>query len=151
MRNGESVETMSKRYHELGESELEVLVALWDEGPATVRDILNVLRNRGRHLAYTTVQTFLTRLESKGLAASNKSGLAFVYRARVSRREVTRSRLNSVIKQLFDGAPGPLVLQLMQTERFLPEEIAEFRRLIEHLDSRKKRKLKKKRKTMRTK
>ena len=46
-------------------AELEVLQALWDKSPATVRDVLNELHNLGRQLAYTTVLTFLTRLEQK--------------------------------------------------------------------------------------
>ncbi|MBI5865765.1 MAG: BlaI/MecI/CopY family transcriptional regulator, partial [Planctomycetes bacterium] len=54
---------MSEREFELGAAELEVLRALWDEGPGTVRDVLMRLQRRGRQWAYTTVQTFLTRLE----------------------------------------------------------------------------------------
>jgi predicted transcriptional regulator len=75
---------MTDRLHELGSAELEVLKALWEIGPATVREVLNHLHDRGRKVAYTTVLTFLTRLEQKGFAASNKSDLAYVYRARVS-------------------------------------------------------------------
>ena len=119
---------------ELGDAELEVLAILWDRGCATVREVLDVLNGRGKSLAYTTVLTFLTRLEQKGYATSNKSGLAYVYKAKVSRSKVARVRLRSVMQQLFDGAPGAMVLQLMETERFTPEELAQFRRLIDDLD-----------------
>lgn len=125
---------MTDRLNELGAAELEVLKALWDIGPATVRQVLNHLHERGRRVAYTTVLTFLTRLEQKGFAASNKSGLAYVYRARVSKERVSRSRLRSLVEQLYDGAAGPLVLQLMKSERLTPEEIDELQRLIEKLD-----------------
>lgn len=125
---------MTDRLNELGAAELEVLKSLWDIGPATVRQVLNHLHERGRKVAYTTVLTFLTRLEQKGFAASNKSGLAYVYRARVSKERVSRSRLRSLVEQLYDGAAGPLVLQLMKSERLTPEEIVELQRLIEKLD-----------------
>lgn len=125
---------MTDRLHELGAAELEVLKALWEIGPATVREVLNHLHERGRKVAYTTVLTFLTRLEQKGFAASNKSGLAYVYRARVSKERVSRSRLRSLVEQLYDGAAGPLVLQLMKSERLTPEEMDELQRLIEKLE-----------------
>ncbi|HKQ46923.1 MAG TPA: BlaI/MecI/CopY family transcriptional regulator [Phycisphaerae bacterium] len=125
---------MTDRLNELGAAELEVLKALWDIGPATVRQVLNHLHERGRRVAYTTVLTFLSRLEQKGFAASNKSGLAYVYRARVSKERVSRSRLRSLVEQLYDGAAGPLVLQLMKSERLTPEEIDELQKLIEKLD-----------------
>ncbi len=125
---------MTDRLNELGAAELEVLKALWEIGPATVREVLNHLHDRGRKVAYTTVLTFLTRLEQKGFAASNKSGLAYVYRARVSKERVSRSRLRSLVEQLYDGAAGPLVLQLMKSERLTPEEIDELQKLIEKLE-----------------
>ncbi len=126
---------MPQRQYDLGSSELEVLKALWDEGPATVREVLNLLHHRGRRVAYTTVQTLLTRLEQKRFVVSNKSDLAHVFRARVSRDRVTRSRLRALLNQLYDGAAGPLVLQLVRTERLRPEEIEELHKLIEELNS----------------
>lgn len=126
---------MAKRDYMLGDAELEVLKVLWDQGPMTVRGVLGVLQAAGRDLAYTTVLTMMTRLETKGVVASNKSGPAYIYRPRVSRERVTRDRLQGLIEQLFNGTPGSLVLQLMQSERFTPKELAEFRALIERLDT----------------
>lgn len=126
---------MARKNIELGESELEVIKSLWQLGPATVREVHAQLTRQGRQLAYTTVLTFLTRLEQKGYVVSNKDGMAYVYRAKLSRQRVAKSWVSSVVDQLFDGEPGSLVLQLMQTERFEPEEIAEFRKLIERLDN----------------
>ena len=102
---------MAQRISDLGSSELEVLKCLWDRGPSTVREVLNELHASGRELAYTTVLTFLTRLEQKGYVTSDKSKLAYVYRARVSREKVTRSRLRSLLEDLYDGAAAPLVLE----------------------------------------
>ncbi|MCH8804618.1 MAG: BlaI/MecI/CopY family transcriptional regulator [Planctomycetes bacterium] len=126
---------MNERDCDLGAAELEVLRVLWDEGPATVRDVLNRLNERGRGLAYTTVQTFLTRLEQKGFVRSNKSDLAFVFRAKVSRDKISRSRLRSLLDELYDGAAGPLALQLIRQERFTRDEIDELQKLIDRLDS----------------
>jgi BlaI family transcriptional regulator, penicillinase repressor len=124
---------MAKPTTDIGDAELDVLKVLWARGPSTVRDVLNHLHEQGRKVAYTTVLTFLTRLEQKGYAASDKSDLAYVYRAKVSRERVTQSRLKDVIRQLYDGAAAPLVLQLMQTEKFSPQDIAELQKLIDRL------------------
>lgn len=119
---------------ELGEAELQVLRILWDRGPCTVRDVLEALHESGRKVAYTTVLTTLTRLEQKKCASSNKSGMAYVYRAKVSRDRVVQSRVGSLVQQLFDGAPGSLVAPLLESGRFSPEELAQFRELIDRLD-----------------
>ena len=126
---------MKDREYELGDAELEVLKALWEDGPGTVREVLNRLTRRGRNLAYTTVQTFLTRLEQKGFVRADKSDLAYRYAARVTRERISKSRLRELLDQLYDGAAGPLVLQLVRSERLTPEEIETLQKLIERLDS----------------
>ena len=126
---------MSEGEYKLGSTEQEVLQALWGVGEGNVRQVLNEMRARGRNLAYTTVQTMLTRLEQKGFVESDKSGMAYIYRAAVGREEVMRSRVRSVVEQFFDGAAAPLVLQLIQTEKFSADEISELHKLIDKLDS----------------
>jgi BlaI family transcriptional regulator, penicillinase repressor len=124
------------RDYELGDAELQVLRALWDHGPATVREVLEHLHHSGRRVAYTTVLTFLTRLEQKGFVKSDKSGTAYVYRAAVTRNQITRSKLREMLDQLFDGEAAPLVLHLMKSEKFTSEEIAELHKMIDQLDAR---------------
>ncbi len=128
---------MAERQYDLGEAELEVLKALWDHGPSTVRDVLNQLHEQGRKPAYTTVLTFLSRLEQKGFVVSDKSNFAYVYRSAVSRDRVTRSRLRELVHHFFDGASGRLALQLVRTAKFTPEEVAELQRLIDQLETKK--------------
>jgi BlaI family penicillinase repressor len=126
---------MTRREYDLGVVELEVLKALWDVGPAPVRVVMNHLHESGRRLAYTTVQTVLTRLEQKGFPPPPPPPLAYVYRARISRERISRSRLKTLLEQLYDGAAGPLILQLVENERLTPEEISRLHELIEKLDS----------------
>ncbi len=130
---------MAPRESDLGTAELEVLKALWDHGPATVRQVLRHLHDQGRRVAYTTVLTFLSRLEQKRFVKSDKSDQAYVYRPVVSRQKVTATRLRSVIEQLYDGAAAPMVLQLMRQENFSADEIAELQILIDQLDARRQR------------
>ena len=127
---------MDEREHDLGTAELEVLRAVWDDQPATVRQVLNRLHDRGRNVAYTTVQTVLTRLEQKGVVASDKRDTAYVYRAKLTRDSVGQSRLRALVDQIYDGAAAPMVLQLIENEKFSAEELSRLRRLIDDLDPR---------------
>ena len=126
---------MADRHYELGDAELEVLNVLWDDAPCTVRHVLERLHATGRRVAYTTALTVLTRLEQKGFVSSDKRGIAYVYRPTVTRERVRRSRLKSLVSQLYDGAAAPLVLQLIKTQKFSPDEIEALQRLIKQLDT----------------
>ena len=125
---------MSTKQYDPGDAELEILKILWDHGAMTVREVLSLLHDAGRRVAYTTAQTLLTRLEKKGYVKSNKSDFAFVYRAKVTRNRVTQSRLKTLVSQLYDGAVGPLVLQLVRSEQLTAAEIDELHKLIDGLD-----------------
>ncbi len=125
---------MGRRGSDLTDAELEVLKVLWEGQSNTVREVMERLHAKGRKVAYTTVLTFLSRLEQKGYVRSDKAGLAYVYRPKQSRERVIASRLRALADQLFDGATAPMVLQLMKSERFTHEEIEAFRRLIDELD-----------------
>lgn len=126
---------MAQKDLDLGAAELEVLRVLWDADRMTVRDVLTTLTARGRILAYTTVQTFLNRLELKGFVVADKSETPFRYRAKVSRERVSRNRLRTLLAELYDGAAGPLVLHLVKNERLTADEVDALQKLIDRLDS----------------
>jgi BlaI family transcriptional regulator, penicillinase repressor len=122
----------------ISETELAVLKVLWDLNAGTVREVQVALKPQGRKWAYTTVQTLLNRLQSKGYAASDKSGQAHVYRAAVSREQLIRRRLGDLADEFCEGTASPLVLALVEGGRFTPEEIEQFRQLLDQLGPRKK-------------
>jgi BlaI family transcriptional regulator, penicillinase repressor len=115
----------------LSEAEREVLRVLWDHGARTVREINEVLKQRGRRWAYTTVATLLQRLAIKKYVVSDPSAVPHVYRAVVSRDEMLERRLQEAADELCDGRAAPLVLALVQGNRFSAEELARLRRLLD--------------------
>lgn len=125
---------MGDKTIELSPAELEVLRVLWDEGPCTVRQVLDALTGRGRDWAYTTVLTFLSRMNQKGVVSSDKSGLAHVYRAALTRNRVRKERLRTLVDDLYDGAAGSLVLHLVKSQHLSREDIEALQQLIEELD-----------------
>ena len=117
----------SKSSPAIPEAELALLKALWDGGPATVRELLDRL---GSDQAYTTVQTLLGRLVDKGLVRTDRKELAHVFTATVARDELAQQQVQQVASSLLDGAIAPLVLRLVEQGRFSPAEIDRFRDLL---------------------
>jgi predicted transcriptional regulator len=115
----------------LSDAEREALRALWDHGPGTVRQIRELFDRQGRQWAYSTVATLLRRLESKGYAASELDGGALRYRAAVSRAELLDQRLKDAAFELCNGAAAPLVLALVQGNRFSAQELERIQRIID--------------------
>jgi predicted transcriptional regulator len=115
----------------LSEAEQDVLKALWDRGPGNVREIKELLGDRGRRWAYTTVATLLQRLQVKRYVAADSSVVPHVYRAIVTRDQLLDRRLKDAAEELCDGQAAPLILALVQGNRFSAEELARFRRLLD--------------------
>ena len=73
----------------LSKGEMEVARVLWELGKATVREVHEAFPE-GREIDFTTVQTYLRRLESKGYARATLDGRARVYTPKVKSRTVIR-------------------------------------------------------------
>jgi len=76
---------------------------LWARGGARVQEVVEAL-NRG--LAYTTVMTTLDRLFKKGLLDRIKQDRAYVYSARLTRKEWERRRASELVAGFLTG-PRP--------------------------------------------
>jgi predicted transcriptional regulator len=128
---------VESRRASISETELDVLKVLWENGPGMVRAVNALLRRQGRRWAYTTVLTLLQRLEAKGYVTSDKSGLAHVFRPAVTRDHLLRQRLKDLANQLCEGTATPLVLALVEGQRFTAAEISQFRQLLDQLEGKK--------------
>jgi predicted transcriptional regulator len=115
----------------LSDAEREVLRVLWERGPATVRDTRDDLAARGRKWAYTTVATLLQRLQTKDYVTADSSVVPHVYTALVSREQLLDRRLKDAAEELCDGQAAPLILALVQGNRFSPEELRRMRWLLD--------------------
>jgi predicted transcriptional regulator len=69
----------------LGELETLVMEVAWAQDGGTVRDVCDILAYNGQNRAYTTIMTTMDRLFGKGLLQREKDGVAWRYRAAMSR------------------------------------------------------------------
>jgi predicted transcriptional regulator len=125
---------MARERGELSAAEQEVLKTLWELGSGTVRDVFDALSRDGRGRAYTTVLTFLARLEGKGYVESRKQGLANVFQPRVSRDGLLTQRLNKLVDDFCEGTAAPVVQALVRGKQLSSGDIAHLRRLLDELE-----------------
>lgn len=85
----------------LGDLERAIMDVLWDDkdGPGlTVREVSERLTDRD--LAYTTVMTVLSRLETKGVTTRERDGRAWRYRPASTRESMTAQAMRSPLHDL---------------------------------------------------
>jgi BlaI family transcriptional regulator, penicillinase repressor len=112
------------------EGELEILQVLWQRGPSTVREVLEVLNQR-RARAYTSVMSLLTIMVDKGFVERQPRGRAFVYQARRPREKTLGAIVGSMLGQAFSGAAHELVAHVLEQSKPTARELEEIRRTIE--------------------
>ncbi len=110
--------------------ELEVLKILWDRGPSTVREVMEIL-NHQRRRAYTSVMSLLGVMTDKGLLARQPQGRAFLYRAAVGREKTLGEMVNDLVGRAFEGSANAMIVRLLDRSAPSPEEIEKIRETID--------------------
>lgn len=105
--------------------ELEILKALWELGPASVREVYERMCPGGE-LAFNTIQTLLRIMDEKGLVRHSARGRTFVYTP-VHTREQEAARF---LDKVFDGAMDQFVASLLKSRRPSPRELAQIQEAI---------------------
>jgi predicted transcriptional regulator len=114
-------------------AELEILNALWRNGPSTVNEVQAVLA-RGDRVAYTTVLKQLQIMFEKGLVKRDDSSRPHVFRAAVAEAQVKRRVITDLLDQVFEGSAMSLVMQALSVKRATPEELQRLRELLDEME-----------------
>ena len=117
----------------LSKSEMEAARIVWDLGQATVRQVFEAFPE-DRKIDFSTVQTYLRRLQVKGYLHAKRQGRAMVYRPRVRPDEVIRETVDDLVSRLFDGQTIPLLHYLIRDSSISEEEIRKLRKMIDELE-----------------
>ena len=118
--------------------ELQIMEALWTQGPCAVREVLDRFPEENRP-AYTTIQTMLYRLETKKVVRrTRKIGNAHIFEAAVTRASA-QHRLIDDFLGLFGGRAQPVMAHLIQTGKLTLEDVREAERLLQELEDKGKR------------
>jgi BlaI family penicillinase repressor len=112
------------------ELEMQVLGILWNNGPSSVRQVLESMTD-GKKRAYTTVLTILQVMEKKGLLTHTAKGNAHIYKPAASRDKIVKPIINRLVDNAFAGSSAGLVLSLLGQRKLSDDEIGELKEVLE--------------------
>lgn len=106
------------------------MTVLWEKQRASVADVVAALGPK-KLVNYSTVQTTLRILETKGYVTHAKMGRAFIYRPLIDQKQARRRALTHLVSRLFNNSPGLLVLNVLEDERIDARELERLRKLLD--------------------
>ena len=123
---------MARKQPKLARLELQILEALWALGKASIREIQE--RFPEPRPAYTTIQTTVYRLETKGAVRRvRKISNAHIFEPLVA-RDVARHRLLDDILSLFGGRAQPMMAQLAEAGKLTLDDVRELEKTIKTIE-----------------
>ena len=122
------------KFPKLTKLELQIMDALWTQGPLSIREVQQAFPAKKRP-AYSTVQTTVYRMETKGaLRRFKKISNAHIFEAVIS-RDVAQSRLIDDLLGLLGGGTQPVMAHLIQSGKLTLEDLRQAERLVqEHIE-----------------
>jgi len=117
-----------KDIHKLAPGEMEILELLWTQGSVNLAQTVQWFRERGRHLALTTVHTRLNRLVDKGIVRRASENPA-TYQAAITREQVS-GRYFELFEMFCGQNLVPLMAHLAEKRDFTKEEIEFLEKIV---------------------
>ena len=124
---------MAKRPN-ISRGELDVARAVWELKEATVGQVHELLSGRMR-IDYSTVQTYLRRLETKGYLRARRQGRTNLYRPRVDAGQVVTETIDDLVDRLFDGQPLELMQHLISEHGINAEDVRQLRAMLDQWEA----------------
>ena len=125
---------MRKNIQKLPDSELQIMMILWEGHPQMSRSEIEQSLRGGKHLAATTINTLLTRLEARGFIAVERNSRAHYYTPVISKQEYQRRESHSIIDHLFDGSLVSFVAALYDGQKIPQEKKEELEEFLQSLE-----------------
>jgi predicted transcriptional regulator len=109
--------------------ELSILRALWALGPATVRQVHEVLTS-DRDLAYTAVLKMMQTMVDKGLLLRDESGRSHIYRPSQAREHTLKHLVDDLLERAFGGSALDLLATTLSSRKLGSGEREEIAQLL---------------------
>lgn len=119
------------------ESELQILQVLWNNGPLTVRQVLERMPAE-KAVGYTTVLKLLQIMTAKGLVRRDDRQRTHIYRPVQTEAGAQRKLVRNLLEKAFGGSPSKLLQQALSGRPTSREELEEIRQLINEIERRRK-------------
>ena len=123
---------MKNKVKKLPETELEIMLRLWDAGESVQRNYFN-RHFRDKGWSDSTILTMPARLQEKGFITCEKSGNKNIYSAVISKDEYLQIENSSFLSRLHKGSIKHFVASLADSDRLSASDIDELEQLLKQL------------------
>lgn len=114
----------------LPDSELEIMMIIWDLNKPVTRTEIEERLGEDRKLSPTTILSFLSRLQEKGFLKVEKSGKNNVYLALVERDDYMQAESRNILKRLYQNSAKNFLAALYDGDSLTEEELEELEEYI---------------------
>ena len=113
--------------------ELSILNVLWQMGPATVREIHEIV-NASKPTAVNTVLRMMQIMTEKNLVTRDDTVRPQIYRARYTQQQTQTHLVKDLIQRAFDGSVKEMVMRALSTRKPSPKTLKAMEKLLEEFE-----------------
>ncbi|MCD7823186.1 MAG: BlaI/MecI/CopY family transcriptional regulator [Oscillospiraceae bacterium] len=122
------MKTFDRITHGLSEAEREIMQVMWETGDEVTASMLLSEFEDSKGWKPQTLNTFLTRLVSKGYLESHKRGNANIYSTLISKSEFESQEASEFVEKNYGGSAKRFIAALVDGGAVSEEELEELRR-----------------------
>ncbi len=112
------------------DAEQDILTVLWSTGPATVRQVHELISKR-RRVQYSTILKFMQIMADKGLLLRDEEQRAHIYKAARPREWTQQQLAGHLLERAFSGSAKALLIGALSAKKTTKSELAEIRKLVD--------------------
>ena len=126
---------MKSKYQRLPDSELDIMIVLWNGHDRMSRMEIEAVVNEKKDLAPTTILSLLARLEKKGFVKIEKQGKSNLYSPVIRQEEYLQNESKTVLEKLYGNSIKKFVASLYQGNQIAEEDLDELNDFIKELEN----------------
>ena len=115
----------------LPDSELELMMIIWDAGRPMSRNEIEEQLPGERQLSATTILSFLSRLQEKRFVQVRKEGRNNVYEPLVRKEDYLKQESRSIWKRLYQNSVGNFMAALGQGDERTDQDLDELQEFLD--------------------
>ena len=115
----------------LPDSELELMMIIWDAGRPMSRNEIEEQLPGERQLSATTILSFLSRLQEKRFVQVRKEGRNNVYEPLVRKEDYLKQESRSIWKRLYQNSVGNFMAALGQGDELTDQDLGELQEFLD--------------------
>lgn len=124
---------MKKKIKRLPDSELDIMLIIWDAGVPMLRAEIEEKVKEKRELATTTILSLLSRLEEKGFVKVEKQGKSNIYYPLVDEQEYLQNEGKSMLEKLYGNSLKNFVAALYDGKAIDQGKLKELRDFLDKI------------------